>query len=130
MAQGWKPTVANSLLDAALKAVSYTGSSTIWVQLHTGTPGVAGTSNPAGNTTRHSTTFNSASGGISTNAASLTWSGGEVNTSEDYTFVSLWNAATAGSFIMSGGETSNPVTAGQTFTIAAGAITASLLVAA
>ena len=52
-----------------------------------------------------------------------------MSTSETYTHVSLWSAATSGTFIASGSITAAAITAGQNFTIAAGGLAVSLPVA-
>lgn len=129
MALGIASTQANGMLDGLLKNTSYaSGFSTIYMQLHTGDPGSAGTSNVAGNTTRQSSTFGSASGGSSANAGAFTWT--NVSTSETYTRFSLWSASTSGTFLGSGTMTANAVTAGDTFTVAISGCTVSLSVAA
>lgn len=128
MALGLKPTVANSVLDALLKNTAYTGPATLYAQLHTGDPGAAGTSNVAGNTTRKSVSWGTASGGVNSNSADLVWT--NVSTTETYTDVSLWDASTSGNFLGSGTITANSVTAGDTFTISAGNLTVTLPVAA
>ena len=48
--------VANSWLDAVCRATAYSEAG-VYVQLHLGDPGSAGTANPAANTTRVQATF-------------------------------------------------------------------------
>lgn len=132
MALGLSAAVANDILDAignnsALTTIPIT---TAYIKLHTGDPGASATSNAAGNTTRKSISFGSPSGGAMTNDADITWSTGEVTTSEDYTHFSVWDASTAGNFIGSGTITANAVTAGDQFTIASGDLSLSLSTAA
>lgn len=127
MTLGHKASVANSLLDALLRNGSYTGPAAVWVQLHTGAPGAAGTSNVAGNSTRKVVTFGAASGGVSTSSSDENWT--NVSTTETYTHFSLWDASSAGNFLGSGTLTANPVTAGDTFDLAIGSITDTLTVA-
>lgn len=127
MALGHKASVANSLLDALLRNGSYTGPAAVWVQLHVGAPGAAGTSNVASNNTRKVITFGAASGGVSTSSSDENWT--SVPTTETYTHFTLWDASTAGNFLGSGALTANPVTAGDTFDLAIGAITDTLTVA-
>lgn len=128
MAVGFAPTTANAILDALCRGVAWTQPSQVWVKLHVGDPGVAGTSNPAGNTTRKQATFGSAaSGGAIANTVALTWSG--VSNSETYSRFSVWDASVAGTFLFSGTVTASAVTAGDDFTAAIGAFTASLAVA-
>ena len=120
MAVGLSSAAANALLDSL-------GSSYTWIKLHTGDPGAAGTSNPAGNTTRMQVTWGSASGAVKSNTNALTWTG--VSTSEDYTHFSCWSASSAGNFGFSGTITANAVTSGDNFTIAVGDLDTSLAVA-
>lgn len=123
MTVGLSVAIANDILDALCKnaALSTIPVSAFWVQLHTGDPGSAGTANVAGNDTRKQGTFGTvASGGAIANTAALSWSTSEVDTSEDYTHFSAWSAAGAGTFLMSGLITSNPVIVGDQFTLAIG----------
>lgn len=109
MATGFGAAGANVALDALLAA--YT-----WVKLHIGSPGAAGTSNPAVETTRKQATWRSSSGGASSNSNALSWT--SVAASEQYTHCSLWSASSGGTFGGSGLITADAITAGATFTIA------------
>lgn len=119
MALGLKSTVADSINNALLRNGTYTGVATLYMKLHTAPPGAAGTTSPAGNTSRQSTAWAVSSGGISLNSAPIVWT--SVSTSETYTDFSLWDDPTAGNFVASGTIAANPVTALDTFTIAIGA---------
>jgi hypothetical protein len=124
---------ADAILACLLNGTSYTGHALLYVQLHVGDPGVAGTSNPAGNTTRQAigtsgSSMSAPSGGISTNAAAINWT--SVSTSETYTDVSLWTAVSAGTFIAAGTISAAAITSGQNFQIAIGALSVSLTVTA
>lgn len=131
MAVGLAAATANSILDAFARNVSYAGNAAVWIKLHTADPGASGATAAAGNTTRKQITFGSAaSGGTISNTAAVSWTSGEVTTSEDYTHYSLWTASTAGTFLGSGTVTANAVTAGDTFTIAIGDIDLTFGVAA
>jgi hypothetical protein len=124
MAVGYIASVANAELDALVAAYPY-------VKLHVGDPGAAGTSNPAGNTTRKLVTWGAASGGVVSNSADVDWSDAEVTTAEDYTHFSLWTASSAGSCGFTGTVTANAVSAtGDSFTIPTGDFDVSLNVAA
>jgi len=93
MADGLSVGRANAILDNELASV--------YVQLHTGDPGAAGTANvSAGDSTRKQVTHNSASGG---SASMDTFSGEWTNSDglERITHVSFWTAATSGTFIAS-----------------------------
>ena len=112
----------NGILDAYARNVSYANAA-VWVKLHTGDPGSAGTANVAGNTTRQQATFGSAaaSKSIATTAAT-TWT--SVSTTETYSWLSFWTASTAGTFTGSVQlTTARSVTAGDTFTIPTGSLT-------
>lgn len=125
MATGFAATAtagANAMLDAWAAEYDY-------IQLHTGDPGAAGTSNVAGNDTRKLVSWASASGGLLSNDAAVEWDGSEVDTSEDYTHASFWTAATDGTFGGSFVITANPVTSGNEAVIATGDIDIALTVA-
>lgn len=111
--------VANSFLDAVARNVSY-AEAAVWVKLHLGDPGSAGTSNPAVETTRKQATFGDAAASRAiTNTAVIEWL--LVSTSETYTHVSLWDASSAGNFLGSDDLSSSAaVTAGDTFRIPIG----------
>ena len=130
MAVGLAAATANSLLDALFNQTNYTAPTAIWIKLHTGDPGAAGTSNAAGETARKDVTavFAAASSGTVTSNVAVTWT--NVSTSEDYTHYSIWTASSGGTFLWSGTITANPVTAGDTFTLASGDIDASISTAA
>lgn len=95
MADGLSTTVANAALN------NIVGTNANDVQLHTGAPGPAGTSNVSSVTTRQSVTWSSASAGsvsASNQPAWTSWAGtnGEVDTD-----ISFWSAASSGTFGMS-----------------------------
>jgi hypothetical protein len=113
VAVGFSSAAANAILDTFVGTYDY-------IQLHTGDPGAAGTANVAGNATRKQITWGSAASGVVANSAAVSWSSGEVDTSEDYTHYSLWDASTVGNFGKSGTVTANAVTSGDTFTIPIG----------
>jgi hypothetical protein len=109
----------NSMLDAFARNVSYANAA-VWVQLHIGAPGAAGTSNGAAETTRKQATFGAgaATGAIS-NTVAVEWT--NVSTTEIYSHISLWTASSAGTFLGSDDLSSTAsVTAGDTFRIPIG----------
>lgn len=111
----------NAILNAYARATSYSNPA-VWVQIHTGDPGAAGTANIALNTTRQQAAFGSvASAGAISNSSPLSWP--NVPAAETYTHVSFWTAATGGTFTGSD-DLADPraVQVGDTFTIAAGDI--------
>lgn len=128
MADNISAGVANSVLALLLNGTAFSGFTATYVQLHTGAPGAAGTSNIAGNNTRQASgAFAAPSGGSTTNSAAVNWTA--VSTSETYSHVSLWSASTAGTFICSGSISASAITAGQNFQIPASGMTVSLPVA-
>lgn len=122
MAVGLAVAISNNVLDALCRntAVTELPLAAFWVKLHITDPGAAGTNGAAGNTTRKQVTFSAAANGAITNSGAVTWTSGEVTTSEDYAFFSIWTASTAGTFRGSGTITANAVTAGDQFTIPIG----------
>lgn len=119
MATGFIAATANAILNALTGRAAWTNPSALYVKLHTGDPGAAGTSNAATNTTRQQATFGTdASGGAISNTVAITWT--NVAGSEDYTHFSAWDNVSAGSCHFTGTITANAVTAGDTFTVAIG----------
>lgn len=116
----------NQMLDALVGRTTYTANAGFYCKLHTGSPGSAGTTNAATETTRQAVTFGSAaaSGSIS-NTAAVTWT--SVSTTETVTHISFWTASSGGTF--QGADdlpSSVALTAGNNLTIAIGDLTLSL----
>lgn len=129
MATGWAPGEANKALDALCGNTDYTKTAADpWIKLHIGDPGAAGTTNAATETTRKQASFGAASGGAIANDVAVQWTA--IAGSQDPTHFSAWSASTAGTFLFSGTITANGYTAGDTYTIGIGGLTASLAVAA
>lgn len=129
MTVGLAAGTANAILDALCRSVTWAEPAEVWVQLHVGDPGAAGTSNAAVETDRVQGTFGSgAVGGAISNTAQLQWTG--VAGTEDYTHFSVWTASAAGTFLFSGTITANAVTVGDTFTIPVGDLDVSFSIAA
>lgn len=126
MATGLSSFLADKFLDAVGNATAYSATN-IYVKLHVGDPGSAGTSNPATETTRKIASFAAASAGVLTSDAALTWT--NIAGSEDATFFSVWDNLTAGNFLFSGTISGNAYTAGDTYVIESGSLTASLTIA-
>jgi hypothetical protein len=122
LATGLAPGEANKILDAIARGVNYTAPIAFWIQLHTNDPGAAGTANVAGNGTRKQVTFGTAaaSGAIS-NTAVVSWTAGEVDTTESYAFWSAWTASSGGTFTCSGTATGT-VTVGDQAQLPIGAV--------
>jgi hypothetical protein len=126
MATGISSYLGNAWLDALGNNTSF-AVTTVYVKLHTGDPGANGTSSPATETTRKSVSFAAASGGSLASDDAVTWT--NIAGSEDSTHFTAWDNVSAGNFLFSGTITANPYTAGDTFTIASGALTVSLTLA-
>ena len=126
MATGLSNYLANKFLDAVGNATSYSATN-IYVKLHIGDPGAAGTTNPATETTRKLVSFSAASTGSLTSDADVSWT--NIAGSEDATFFTVWDNLTAGNFLFSGTVAGNAYTAGDTFTIPSGSLTVSLTLA-
>lgn len=126
MATGLSSYLANKFLDAVGNATAYSAAN-VYVKLHTGDPGANGTANAATETTRKEVTFAAASGGAITSDAAVTWT--NIAGSEDATYFTAWDNASAGNFLFSGTITGNAYTAGDTYTIPSGSLTASLTLA-
>lgn len=126
MATGLSAYLANALLDSVGNATSFSVAN-VYVKLHVGDPGANGTANAATETTRKACTFAAASGGSISSDAAVSWT--NIAGSQDATFFTAWDNASAGNFLFSGTMTGNAYTAGDTFTIPSGSLTASLTVA-
>jgi len=126
MAHGLSAYLCNSFLDALGNATAYSVA-VPYIKLHTGDPGAAGTANPATETTRKSISFGAASAGAITSDADISWT--NISGSQDATHFSAWDSLTAGNFLFSGTITGNAYTAGDTYTITSGNLSASLTVA-
>lgn len=104
------------ILDHLTGTASWTAPSSVYIKLHTGDPGEAGTSNAATEATRKVVTFSAASSGAITSSATVEWT--NVSTTETYSHWSLWDASTAGNCLWTGALSSSAaVTAGDTFQI-------------
>lgn len=99
---------ANAILDGTAMPA------TLYVQLHTGNPGTAGTANVAADNRRRSFTRTAAALGTCSNAALLEWL--LATATEDLTHISVWDANAAGNPWWIGPITGAPVGAvtGQT----------------
>jgi hypothetical protein len=126
MATGMSEYLANSLLNALGNNTAYAVTN-VYVKLHVGDPGSAGTANAATETTRKAVSFAGASAGSIASDADVTWT--NISGSQDATFFTAWDSLDAGSFLFSGTITGNPYTAGDTYTITSGSFVTSLTVA-
>lgn len=108
---------------AELKILEHTTGKTAWtiptnvyIKLHTGDSGEAGTNNAASETTRKVAAWATAASGSIATSATLEWT--NVAATETYSHWSMWDASTAGNCLWTGALSSSAaVTAGDTFQI-------------
>lgn len=128
MPPGISTPVANSVLALMLNATAWAGYNTIFAQLHTGPPGPAGTLSVAAESTRvtcgTAPAFAVPANGQTLNNNVLLWT--NVISAETYSFVTLWNALTAGVFIASGTITAQAISPGNNFSIPVGGLAISI----
>jgi hypothetical protein len=107
-----------NVLRGSGAGVTFTAPATLFAQLHTGDPGASGTANVSvGSTTRNAVAQAAASAG-SQAAGTLpgAWTNG--GTSETLTHISVWSAASAGTFFYSVALTASQAwAAANTFTL-------------
>lgn len=99
MSVGISTTHSHAVLNV-LRGTNYTAPASVWLKLHTGDPGAAGTANASAEATRKQVTFAAPSAGAAV-AAAVSWTGWSAGP-ETITHVSLWDASTGGNFLMSG----------------------------
>lgn len=126
----------NKLVDHICGTTTYTKPTAIYIQLHTGTvptSDIDGTLAIATNAIRKVTgTMAASASGVSTNAADISWSTGDVSGTETYTHYTIWDAdttppAVSGNCLMwSAFDAPVSVTSGDQFTIAAGNLSVSV----
>jgi hypothetical protein len=114
---------ANAWLNTlrGTSAATFTGVTTMFVQLHTGDPGASGTANVSSVTTRPALNYGAASAGSQSAIATLpswaTWAG---TNGEVVTHISTWGASSAGTFYYSAALTaSKTVNTGDTLNLTA-----------
>ena len=126
MAHGLSAYLCNSWLDSVGNNTSF-AVAVAYVKLHVGDPGALGTANPATETTRKAISFGTASAGVIASDADISWT--NIAGSQDATHFTVWDNLTAGNFLFSGNVVAGAYTAGDTYTITAGNLTATLTVA-
>ena len=93
-------TLANKWLNM-LAGSAFSAPTGTFVQLHTGAPGAAATSNVSSVTTRPSVTWGAASAGSVSESNTPTWASWAGTSGEVVTDITVWDAATAGNFLFS-----------------------------
>lgn len=103
MTAGLAPSLVSGWLNTLRPAgAAYGPVAGTFAQLHTGDPGAAGTANvSAGSTTRNSFTFAASASGsaLALSGTPAAWTNG--GTTETLTHISVWTAASGGSFLFS-----------------------------
>ncbi|MGH3987827.1 MAG: phage tail fiber protein [Pseudonocardiaceae bacterium] len=97
MAVGLAAATANSILNV-YRNTAYAAITNVFVKLHIGDPGAAGTANASAVTTRNEVTWNAPSGGSMT---LNTLAGYSMTASETISHVSFWTASSGGTFLQS-----------------------------
>lgn len=111
MTVGLASAQANAYLNT-YRATNITAPANVFLKLHTGDPGAAGTANVSAVTTRNSITFAAASGGSMSLSSVGSFS---MTTTETISHVSIWDASSAGNFLQSCALTASvPVINGST----------------
>jgi hypothetical protein len=99
----------DKILDAICNATTTGGglptSGTLYVKLHTGDPGGAGTGSPATETTRAPVTFGASSGGTCTSDSDASWTGVTATGTETISHISIWSASSGGNMLAYGAVT-------------------------
>lgn len=102
----------SAIIEAALRSAAFDGAATIYMSLHTGSPGETGGSNEvSGNAyARKAITFGANSGGVCANDAAVTF---DAPTPADWgtiTHFAIWDASSAGNCYYYGALTASVVT--------------------
>lgn len=107
---------ANKLLETIGRSGTTFTAGSLYVKLHTGDPGSAGTANASAVTTRYAVTFSAASAGsMALSSMGGTWS---MTGTETISHISLYDASTAGNFLWSVALTaSKSVVSGDTLSL-------------
>lgn len=110
----------NELLDALVNNGSFAGGATVYVSLHTADPGEDGSNEASGGSYARQASggFAAAAGGTTDNDAVIDFTS---MPAETLTHVGIWDAVSAGNFLIGGALSASRTTnAGDTFRIAAG----------
>lgn len=123
MAEGPSTYLIDAWMNALGNATSFSVT-TVYVKLHVGAPGSAGTSNASTETTRKACSFAASAtvtGGRGlASDADITWTG--ISGGQDSTHFSLWDASSGGNFLGSGTITAAAYAANDTYTCPSGSL--------
>lgn len=108
--------LANKILDHLRGGTAWSQPASLWVRVHIGDPGAAGTANSSAVTTRSQATFAAASSGaIALTGTNPSWS---MTGTETISHISVWDASTSGNFLWSAAlSVSKSVQSGDTLTL-------------
>jgi len=99
-------------------AATFTGVTTLFVQLHTADPGASGTTAVSSTTTRQALNYAAAASGSQALTGTTQWTTWAGTNGEVVTHISVWGASTAGTFYYSVALTaSKTVNTGDTLTL-------------
>ena len=118
----------NALINATLRATTFTSPATVYVSLHTADPtdDGSGTEVSGGSYARKSATFASPSNGASSTSADVTFDQATGNWGT-ITHIGLWDASTSGNLLYHTALTaSKAIATGDIFKIASGSLTVTL----
>jgi hypothetical protein len=109
------------------RGTTYTAPTNVYLRVHTGDPGAAGTANASAETDRKQLTFAAPSGNAIA-ASQVSWTAWDAG-SETISHFSIWDHATAGNFLQSGAfgaskAVSNGDTLNATITVSQTAVAA------
>ena len=109
-------TLADRILNHLRGGAAWTQPSGLYVKLHLGDPGAAGTANSSVVTTRSEVTFAAAaSGAIALTGTNPSWS---MTATESISHISIWDASTSGNFLWSAAlSVTKSVQSGDTLTL-------------
>lgn len=93
MADGFSVALANTALTSVVA-----GTTSSFVQLHTGAPGAAGTANVSNVTTREAVAWSAPTSGTVGASNAPAWTSWAGTNGETETDISFWNASTSGTF--------------------------------
>lgn len=118
----------NALINATLRATTFTSPATVYVSLHTADPTDAGsgTEVSGGSYARQSATFASPSNGASATNADITFPQATGNWGT-VTHIGIWDASTSGNlYYHTALDASKAIDTGDIFKIASGSLTVTL----
>ena len=115
---GMSSYLEDEILDHTLGVGAYTMPTSIYISVHSASPGGTGANEIASTTRQGDTAFNAASSGATANTSAITFTS---MPSATVSHIGIWDAAASGNFLWEGALSSSVVCgSGDTFEIAAG----------